>query len=334
MDETYIAVRCHGLVTHLLPRDVLGALASAKGLQDLTSILTPTDYGHRIVGLEKVDAQALEEAFNQVLAERFRYVVKLAPENLEGFMEAYARRLEVRNLSRLLRGKYSAASPGEIGAWLTPLSGLSRLNWDALLEAESLERAVGLLKGTFYEGLGGYVEPCSAYGSILPMEYALKRMYYMSVLDHAERLPSESREAILPLIGLEVDLANVSASLAPLVYGYSEDLTVQLLIPYHHRVSGSKLVEAVRAKSSQAALDALTPYNRVVEQILAGRDDLAEAEGLKILREEAEHAMRGSPIELPYTLGYLILCELECRDLSFIAVAVEHGVSPGGYLSV
>ncbi|MGC8850058.1 MAG: V-type ATPase subunit, partial [Candidatus Bathyarchaeia archaeon] len=118
MDETYTAVSCHGLVTHLLPKDVLEALASAKGLQDLTNILTPTDYGHKIVGLMKVDAQALEGAFNQVLAERFSYVVRLAPENVKGFLEAYARRLEVRNLSRLLRGKYAAASPREIGAWL------------------------------------------------------------------------------------------------------------------------------------------------------------------------------------------------------------------------
>lgn len=334
MDETYLVVRCHGLATRLLPGNVLEALASARAIQDLVSILTPTDYGRKIVGLERVDARTLEGAFKQVLAERFRYVVRLAPENLEGFLKAYARRLEVGNLSRLLRGKYSAAPPGEIRTWLTPLEGLSGLDYEALSEAESLEKALELLEGTPYEGLEGYVEPCRRYGSILPLEYALKGLYYEDLLRHAERLPPESRGAALALIGLEVDLANVFTSLAPLVYGYSEDLTVQLLIPFHRRAPGLKLMEAVKARTHQAALEALAPYSRIAEHIIAGRDDLAEVERLKLLRGEAMDAMHGAPIELPYVLGYLSLCELECRDLSLIAVAVEHGVNPKGYLSI
>ncbi|MEM2122545.1 MAG: V-type ATPase subunit [Candidatus Bathyarchaeia archaeon] len=334
MDETYIAVRCHGLVTHLLPANVLEALSSARSIQDLVNILTPTDYGRKIVGLEEINIQTLEEVFNHILAERFRYLVRLAPENLRGFLKAYARRLEAGNLSRLLRGKYSATPSGETKAWLIPLQGLSRLSFESLLEAENLEETLELLKDTPYEGLKGFMEPCRTYGSILPMEYALKHMYYRDVLGHAEKLPPESREAALSLIGLEVDLANAFTSLAPLVYGYSEDLTMQLLIPFHHKVSGLKLVEAVKAKNTQAALNALNPYSKVVEHILAGRDDLADVERLRLLREEAQNAMHRSPIELPYVLGYLILCELECRDLSFIAVAVGYGVSSKGYLSI
>lgn len=331
---TYMAVRCHGLATHLLPANVLEALASAKSLQDLTATLTPTDYGRRIAGLEEIDARTLEEIFNQTLAERFRHVVKLAPEGVEAFTKAYTRRLEVRNLSRLLRGKYSGVSPEEIRAWLTPLEDLSKLNYEPLLGAESLEEVVKLLKGSPYEKLKGYVEPCHTYRSILPLEYALKGIYYEDLLAHAGGLPSESKEQVLRLIGLEVDLTNVFTSLAPLVYGYSKDLIEQLLIPFHHKISSSKLIEAVNAKTPQAALSALTPYSRIAEHILGRRDDLAEAERLKLLREEARRTMCSSPVELPYVMGYLILCELECRDLTFISIAVERGISPEGYLTV
>ncbi len=108
---------------------------------------------------------------------------------------------------------------------------------------------------------------------------------------------------------------------------------MSLLIPFAYKVPTSKFAEAVEAKTPQTILSILNPYARVVEHVIGKSEDLAEAEGLKLLRREAALTMREAFTGLPYVLSYLILCELECRDLTYTALALEHGLDPRGYLT-
>ncbi|MEM2922615.1 MAG: hypothetical protein QXF26_09915, partial [Candidatus Bathyarchaeia archaeon] len=79
--------------------------------------------------------------------------------------------------------------------------------------------------------------------------------------------------------------------------------------------------------------DALITYAPIVEHILGKREERAEAEGLKLLRRKAELIMQENFIEPSYILSYLILSELECRDLTLMALALRHGLDHKSLLS-
>jgi vacuolar-type H+-ATPase subunit C/Vma6 len=311
---------------------VLKALASAKNLQDLTDILIPTDYGRRIAKVEKTDFHGYEQIFNEVLIERANFIENLRSEEVDGFLGDYLRRFEVWNLSRILRGKASHFTPDEIKPWLTPLRNISEIDFETLLQSENIDEVIKGLKGTPYKQLEKHKETFHRYNSTLPLEYALKGIYYNNLMGHISPIFSQAKNC-KDIIGLEVDLTNCFTALTPLVYGYSDELIESLLIDFSYQIPINRFKEVLKAKTPQAVLELLRPYTQVVNYILSKKDDRAMAEGLKLLRNKIVLDMREKYLDFPYIIDYLILCELECRDLTCIALSLGYNYDPSDYLS-
>lgn len=329
----YLIVRCHGLATHLLPSQVIEGLASSRNLQDFANMLGPTDYGERVRGLKKIDAHGLERIFNEELAKRYRRVIEAAPDNLKEFLKAYCRRLEVQAISRILRGKFSKSPPQEIKRTLPPLDGLSEINLDKIVEAESVEKALELLKPSPYKEIIGSLDLCRKYRTSLPLELHLKRAYYTMVLDALQSLPGDDRERIRTLLGIEIDTANCFTALAPFLHGHSPELVKQLFIPYFFKLAPSKLEEIAEAKSPHTVAKLLATYRDLARALVEERDEvLAETVSLTILKKEAVRQMVVSSVAFTYVVCFLILCEVERRNLVFLAFSLEQNLEPKNYL--
>ena len=102
---TYLATRCHGLITHLLTDEILNALITVKDSQEIVDILNPTDYGKYIREQEKIEVTSLEEILNKVLIDRYNFVLKASSDDIREFLMTYYRKFEVQNIIRILRGK-------------------------------------------------------------------------------------------------------------------------------------------------------------------------------------------------------------------------------------
>ncbi|HID17459.1 TPA: hypothetical protein EYP26_04105 [Candidatus Bathyarchaeota archaeon] len=331
----YLVVRCHGLATHLLPNQVTEGLISSKNLKDFADMLGLTDYGQRIRELKKVDAHALERIFNEELVERYKRVIEAAPDNLKEFLRSYCRRLEVQALSRVLRGKFLKSPPQEIKRTLPPLNGLSEINLEKIAEAETVEEAVELLKLSPYEEVAGSLDWCRKYNTALPLEFHLKRIYYTIVLEALRNVPSEDRERIRNLLGIEIDAVNCFMALAPYLYGYSPELVNQLFIPYFFKLAPSKLQEAARAKSPRAIMKLLAEYKDLARALLEEGDEvLAESVALTLLKKEVKRQMLETSIALTYVVCFLILCEIERRNLVFLAFSLEQNLEPKNYVVI
>ena len=330
----YLVVRCHGLATHLLPKQVMEALASSKNIKDFADMLSPTDYGGRMRELKDVNAYSLEQVFFDEFVAKCRFVAAVASGAMQDFLRAYFRRLEVQALSRILRVKMSKPS-GEIKPHLTSMKGLTDLRLDRMLDAEDVESAVELLKDTCYSPVAKSLDWYREYNSMLPLEFHLRKVYYTMMLEAMRNLPGGDRERIGRLLGIEVDVANCFTVVAPVLYGYSAELSKQLIIPHFFRLVPSKVKEVTEAKSPHAVLPLLRSYEEVVKPLLEENDEcLGEVRALNLILKEARKQMLEASVDFAYATCYLALCEIERRNLTLIAYLTQQNLQVKGYLAL
>ncbi|MBS7654881.1 V-type ATPase subunit [Candidatus Bathyarchaeota archaeon] len=330
----YLVVRCHGLATHLLPKQAIEALTSSKNIKEIADILASTDYGDKIRELKEVDAYSLEQIFTEELIKRYMHVINASSDETQDFLKVYAKRFEVQSLARILRSKIAKTSR-DIKSFIPLIQDFSSLNLNRLIEAESIEKIVEMLKGTAYSQIIKSLDLYRKYNSILPLEVQLKKTYYQMVFEALETFPSGDQEEIKEILGIEIDAANCFTALAPLLYGYASELTKQLLIPFFFKVPLSSFKEVMESKSLHTALTLLKSYENVVKPLIEkGEEALAEVNALKLLRRKVEELMLKSSLSFAYVISYLVLCEIEWRNLVLTTFLTQQNLEVKPYLII
>ncbi|MBS7658721.1 MAG: V-type ATPase subunit [Candidatus Bathyarchaeia archaeon] len=330
----YLIVRCHGLKTHLLPNQAIEALASSKNIKEFADVLASTDYGNKIRELKEINAYELEQIFTDELIKRYSYVVNAASNTMQDFLKVYAKRFEIEALTKILRSKTSKTTTSKnIKSFLPSIQELSTLNLDRLIEAETIERTIELLKGTAYFKIVKSLEFYQKYNSVLPLETHLKKIYYEMVFQALETLPNEDQEEIKKLLGIEIDALNCFTALSPILYNYAPELTKQMLIPFFFKVPLSSLKEVIESKSLHTALTVFKGYENVIKPLVEKGDEvLTEINVFKLLKEKADEIMVKSSINFAYAIAYLALCEIEWRNLTLIAFLTQQNIEAKPYL--
>lgn len=318
-----MVVKCHALRTHLLPKSMLNSMTMAEDLRSIIDALLTTEYGADISKLAKADAHALENVFNKKLVERYDILIKFAPEKMWGLLRAFSRRLDLQNLLRIFRGKFSKLPNERIQETLFPLAGFSDIDFDSFLKAESLDKAVESLKGTLYGRAVDTLGLVRELNNLLPLEFRLWGIHYGDLLSLLARVPGGEREYARRIIGTEIDATNCLICVASTAYGFDKEFVKRLLIPYSYRISSESFRVAAQTDSPDAVRNLLQPYVRIVNHVLNRDDDLAQVELLRYLQEEAEREVSRDS-NYSYVLAYMLLCETECRDLSMIALAKQY----------
>ncbi|MCW3976226.1 MAG: V-type ATPase subunit [Candidatus Bathyarchaeota archaeon] len=330
--HTYLITRCHGLITHLLSPQIIESLSTTKTFQEILDILNPTDYGRNIREKDQIDAFKLENIFNKKLIDRCEYLLKVAPENIREFLITYYRKFEIQNIMRLFRGKISRV-PIEISEYaLFPVEDISRINFEVMAETGDAEEFILTLKNTPYGQVIKSIEWYRKYNSFLPIEFHLKQIYYNMVFQTLGCLPKEDKEKVSRLIRAHIDIENCFTIIASSVYNYDEELIESLLIPYPLRLSLPTLKKVIRTQSPQEILKLMSPYSEVLKHSLTKDETLAHTAALRLLLNEVMQQRIIDSMNFTYVMYYLFLCEFECRDLTFIAIAKHHNIEPGSYL--
>jgi len=171
---TYVVLRTHARVADLLDKDQMGELAEAVDVDDFLIKLEKSPYGMVEVKRDDKLALNLEKVFIQKFIERIESIVNIIPTKMGDFLKAYFNlRFEVLNLKRILRGKFTNSTDEQIRESLIPISPYKVDSYDLLLESDSLEDAVAMLKGTQYDSLVEKLELYREYDALWPLELAL-----------------------------------------------------------------------------------------------------------------------------------------------------------------
>jgi len=288
--------------------------------------LLRSDYATEISKLprEEIDSVRLEKIFLKALVRRFFALTNDARGEIKEFLEAYAARIEVENLKRIIRAKHSQEKIEE--DHLIPLGREHTLiNFPALTKAEKIEEAVSLLRETDYASIEEGLDTYKRAGAPIVLEALLQRIYFTKLWEKMEGLVE--REGIKMLVGEEVDLWNLQTiftlKLRPLAPKIIEEMT----IPIYHKLSKFDLRRLAQAELEDAPeILTGTAYQDVADDIIRKSKGPAinlETTVSKRLYRDASVALKNLFLELGYVVAYLFSCEREARNLVTIATALD-----------
>jgi len=326
MMSTYLVVRTHGMITRLLPPDIISQLAYAKDLRDVISILTMTDYRNYLDRVETLSAESLYHIFKKVLINRFEKVISIAKGVYRDFLIEYARIFEIENILMILVHKFSKEP---IDPKKLLILSFSKVDYDALINATDFDTAVKILRNDpiYYKIRDEIVSLAREYASILPIEYELYRIRYERIFKLLKRKEFIGiRKSLENIFGLEIDILNIFIVLSPFVYEYTPSLIASLLLPLGLELHLNKLKKILEEKRRSEIIEYLRSYANIVEYILAKTDADAYILAQKMIRERLLKDKIPNFTNIFYVILYLKACEYEFRDLSLIIHAIEYNI--------
>ncbi len=126
-------------------------IASTDSIEEFMSQIAQTPYGQVTLEPDINPSVSMERVFYRKFIERIVKIVDIVPSNIGELLQTYYyMRFETLNLDRILRGKFSDATPAEIQANLVPMMAYRAPSYQALSEAADIDAILELLKGTAY----------------------------------------------------------------------------------------------------------------------------------------------------------------------------------------
>ena len=313
----------------LLAPEVMKALVLTKDMSEFLELLSQTPYREEM-GEEKggVNATELERAFNQSFVRRLDRIIRVCPRDLSEFLQTYYyMRLEIHNLKRVLRGKFSKLPIDRIKELLIPLGLYQSVAFEELLMAENLEDFIGLLRGTPYAFLKDSLVLCERYDTVWPIEARLNYLYAEAVQGVLSKIPSADRGRVRGMVETEMDVENLL--LAINWRGVGKELPPpESVLQQAYGFSPEILKELIECENLGEAIGGLpSPYAEIFKPVL---EDVAlvRTNMRRHIYEMAERVRVRDDFGFPCIISYLISCGVERGDLVAIAWGKEQGVEP------
>jgi len=309
----------------LIRPEEMKRLLRSESLEELVEGLSRTEYRLLLKDLKHVDVDVLYRLYTDVFRSRLEWLYRNSPERFKDFLAEYCRRFEIENIMQVLRRKVTG-SPVDIGR-LVRLSFLP-MDYKALSEAPGVSECLELLgkTPTYRKASVESRELYKRYGTLLPVEAVLKKLYYTSVSKALSLLPRQDRKLVGEVLAVSVDIENCFTSVASLLYGYSPPLVREMLIRGLGKISSTVFLRVVDASSTSEVLELLAPYRDVVEAILEGREEVAYVRSRRMIRDLLLSRSVERTMDLSYALMYMELFEDEWRDLCFVTYAVGYNI--------
>ncbi len=226
--------------SRMLAADTWAQMCAASGLGSLLGLLQGTVYGPYLAQVEDKNLTP-RRALYQIrghLAEVCARVIGLVPGQARPLLAQLYRLYEVDNLKAILRGLVAGAPWDQVRYVLFPLGSLTVLPAQSMAEAQSVEAAVQLLRGTpYYATLTHAMERFTAEQSLFPLEVALDLDYWRATWTDITRLAGRDREQSLRIAGSLVDMTNLMWAIRYRVnHRLSEEEIINYTMPFGYRV--------------------------------------------------------------------------------------------------
>jgi len=318
------------LKSHLLTSEDYLLLITSRSISEVVEFLMKKDYRDKLSRLPfvEIDEYKLEELFNEMLSDRFYFLVDISHGVIKEVLKSFSRRLEIENLKRIMRTKHGGEEIRSEELLPIPERYLF-INFPALIKADSVEKVVKLLRETDYFKLIDYLDLYRRYKMLIILESALNKIYFQMLWRVIEDIPD--KKDVKDLIGLEIDLTNILNIIALVSSRIDPYVIEKTIVNIYYRIAERKLRQLAHSTISDAAeILATTPYYGVAGEILnlISRGETAKIESVirrKIFRRAVETLINKS-MSLAYVFAYLYLSEIENRNLTTIVFGKRLGL--------
>jgi len=318
--------RVRGLHSRLLDQAAWQALVMADGLDAAIALLRTSDYGEVIAEAEQGGNTSLERIERHLWAKaasNWQKAMAFGSGDIRALLLTWWQRLSLENLKAILRGFDQKMPPERIRSYLIPLDEQHTLPWDALLREHSLSSLVERLADTRYGGVLRAALPLYERDrSLFVIEIALDIRYYRDLAAAIMRLRGSEGEQARRLLGTWLDALNIQWAFRHRIYYHlSPEEIINYTLWNTIRTDTDLVRDIALGASPDEILIRVWGEGAIDPSFLEGVEDEAQM----VLRLElaltrywqslARRAVRGYPFGLGAILGYVVLVELEVRDL-------------------
>jgi len=322
----YLVTRTHGLHAHLLTREHYDILARARDLNALIENLLKSDYGPEIgkISSEAANASALNRIFYSILVSRIYFVAKIAPNRIRKFLVTYADRYEVENVKRILRSKRTGRKMTSDTLIPIPRE-YALINFQAMIEAPTLEDSLDLLKATRYSEVSEKISIYKKHEVQAVLEALIDKIYFDQLLDSIDGIPDE--EKVKEIVGAEIDLRNIGTMIDLKARGVSPEAILATSFKSFRLKEEDKNQIATARIESVPDIVARTTYQGFASNLKSiieeNRIEQLENAILKEAYAKAKSISGRNPNSFTYVIGYLAAAEMETRNLITLSTAKE-----------
>ncbi|MFC6837187.1 V-type ATP synthase subunit C [Halomarina ordinaria] len=329
----YVTARAHARRAALFDADDYRKLVR-MGPGEIARFMEETEYEEEMnaLGARYSGVDLIEYALNRNLAKHFNDMLDFSEGKLYDYLARYLRKFDAWNVKTVIRGIYSNADRQDIEDDLIRAGELDDRTLTRLVEADSIETVVEVLHGTrFGESLEAAYEDYEAAGVLVPLENAVDRAYYRSLLTG---LPSQTNRATrlyIEFLEAEIDFRNMRNALR-LARSGADIAPAEYFIPggrlfkqeeLNQLVSNpDQLVERIRdstyGKDLDDALDRLDAAGSLIE---------FERALERALLEYSSTMSSRYPLSVCPVLAYILAKEREVDNIRAIARGTEAGLS-------
>jgi len=336
----FINAKLRARISQIQPRELFSQMAHAPSIDAALALLRDTPFASLEDTYAKTgDLRLAELELLKGEIELYRGLRHYLHPNSLGLVEALLTQFEVDNVKnairvffdRVVRKRSVDASMHYI--LYDPI--IHTLPMDIIINAGSLEEIAGLCTHSPY---GRIIQKCSMVvesdGSLFNLEIGLDHYYYDNLMQAVSRLDRRDQAVALRLIGVEIDLQNISWIIRFKQYfDLPLDTVLKTLIPGGLNLNRALIDELYKAQSVTSVLQTfLTGRYPGLSALLSSpsADSGARLQLIgrileEIKQQEVKRIMSGYPFTVGIILAYFVLKRDELKRIRTLINAKYYG---------
>ena len=337
-----INAKLRARISKILSDDFFSSLIKCHTLGEMLNFLRPTSFGDLAPVYEQTgDLKSVEMALYRREAGLFRELEPSLPAAVLPVVRAFAAGYEIENLKNALRlffdHTYRKRIIDDSVHYLMRERVLHEIPFETIINGSTLDEVAQSLAATPYgDTIRNSIADVDRLQSLFPLSAALDRYYYRQLTDVISTLDTRDKIVALRLVGIEIDLQNISWIIRfRTFYNLPYEAMLTLIIPGGFTVKGSTLQDIYRSQHMSDDLEAMIRKNYPGIAALIGSPSADQPSRLttierileRITLEEVRRIMRGYPFTIGIILAYFILKRLEIRRIRTVLNAGFFNIS-------
>jgi V/A-type H+-transporting ATPase subunit C len=326
----YAVTRVRVMSGRMLKQNKLRELAESYAVSDVIAAFEGSAYEPYVAGKEKLEE--IEHGLALSLAEDYQKIREMSPKRAKPLFDFMSARYDIENIKKILAAKVTK----EPVKALMP-STMSKAFLQKLIDAETLEEALELLKSTHY---GKILKELPSDATIEKIERSLEKYLYEELLC-ASTIERVAKKAgimkdsfyLKEIFGIQNDIINIKTALRFIREGASDKEMQDALLGKGFYLTERVLTMLSDARELQAAINALqgTPYYSIMNDALRS---YAKEKSLYVFEKALDEfyvaRIRSISLKQPFGLTplvcYLLLKEHEIKSIGMILNCIKEGL--------
>ena len=278
-------------------------------------------------------ADLLELSLIRSLAESFKKLIRISPEELSLLIKEYAKRKDIDDLKTILRGKFTNSDEKTI---ISSITGAGSLKYEYLLSLMKKESAEEVLKNNKLVDFSLFneaIKEMKEKNSLVAIENVFDKYYYGHLIMFSRLLPKEGA-LFRSFISKEVEILNILTILRLKRARFRKEDARDYIIYSGDKLRDSKITSLANLEDLGEVAKALerTEYKEVVakgiEEFRKSGSLIALEIGLyKHLLKQSILLLHQHPLSVDVILGYMFAKDIEVRNLKIIIKGKQLGLS-------